>query len=599
MHPWTTLEEFLSEAEVEKELALEDEQRLQERKRDPLHKTRAAKFMKYLLNIEENQEKLSKDMQVFKKSLQTTRQSSTLVDRRTMLTRCIKAVEELRAIYMPGLLQLLVDKKLPTSHNSNAIPEEGKIWFPSLLVCGSGWVGCPKCQPDPDPVLHPDPTCRVKACMLIFKNANVRGQRDSGRSREVIDGIHQRANGWAEHYCRNRSVLLALLGPGDWELELQPLHNGDVRSYTDVARKKGPGRQGTNEEDAEKSGEEPMDGILELPWLHFSHEQFSKVPGWKKGATGLGLQDIHAQIALKEEEEAQKAQQDAQEGIREEEELCCNRSIGNTEFVMVMLEAEEHQLSIVQAQYWQAWLAKLRLVGGNQEKLGWQELHEKDVHCMLDLEDAEHWKKCKHHWVKQLIPVLGMSGEEGENTEEEEEEYEEGEVGEGYWLVSWIWIESDNTNLATDQLLHAGLRVEWSKGYARVQQWEEEAEIIPEEMQSTMVHWRRRRNDGRKGQRSLNLRVRKGWIGHRKRREDIAIGGEVAQEELQDLFQVAGEAEGESEDDDEWKDEKGDTRRKGNEGQEKEREEEEEEEEDDYDLEELANAGKYSANLDI
>ncbi|KAE9394197.1 hypothetical protein BT96DRAFT_958865 [Gymnopus androsaceus JB14] len=217
-HPWTTSEEFLSEAEVEKELALEDEQRLRERKRDPLHKTRAAKFMKYSLDIEENH---------------------------------IKTVEELRAIYMPGLLQLLVDKKLPTSHDSDAILEEAKIWFPSLLTTQEREHVCTEGLCDMEIRLR-----KARLCHTLW-NANVRGQRDSGRSQEVIDGIHQRAKG-------NRSALLALLGPGDWELELQPLHNGDVRSYTDVARKKGPGRQGTNEEDAEKLGEEPMDGILEV-----------------------------------------------------------------------------------------------------------------------------------------------------------------------------------------------------------------------------------------------------------------------------------------------------------------------------------------------
>ena len=45
----------LSEAEVEKELAAEDAQRLRNSGRDPLHKTRAAKFLKYALDIEESQ----------------------------------------------------------------------------------------------------------------------------------------------------------------------------------------------------------------------------------------------------------------------------------------------------------------------------------------------------------------------------------------------------------------------------------------------------------------------------------------------------------------------------------------------------------------
>ncbi|KAE9389225.1 hypothetical protein BT96DRAFT_1003441 [Gymnopus androsaceus JB14] len=84
-------------------------------------------------------------------------------------------------------------------------------------------------------------TLRVKTRMLIFKNANVRGQRDWGRSRDIIDGIHDR----------------------DWEKELLPLRNGDVQSYTDVQKKKGPGRRGTNEEGPDDEGEDSMDGVLE------------------------------------------------------------------------------------------------------------------------------------------------------------------------------------------------------------------------------------------------------------------------------------------------------------------------------------------------
>ncbi|KAE9382337.1 hypothetical protein BT96DRAFT_791181, partial [Gymnopus androsaceus JB14] len=178
-NPWATSEEFLTEAEVEKELALEDAQRLRESKRDPLHKTRAAKFLKYSLDVEENQEKLNSDMQAFKKSMQTTRQSSALVDRRTVLTRSIKGIEELRAIYMPGLLQLLEDKKLPVAHDSDSNPEEAKIWFPSSLtnrererVCSEELcdmevrLRTARCHDALQGLRH---TLRVKTRMLIFK----------------------------------------------------------------------------------------------------------------------------------------------------------------------------------------------------------------------------------------------------------------------------------------------------------------------------------------------------------------------------------------------------------------------------------------------
>ncbi|KAE9390806.1 hypothetical protein BT96DRAFT_832943, partial [Gymnopus androsaceus JB14] len=191
-NPWDTLEEFLSEAEVEKELAAEDAQQLRNSGRDPLHKTHAAKFLKYALDIEENQEKLKKDMVAFKKLQQTTCQLSALVDCQTILTQSIKGVEELWAIYMPGLVQLLTDKQLPTAHESDSAPEEAKIWFPSCLtaverdrVCTEGLYNMEICLHQVccyDALQGLCHTLHVKMWMLLFKHANIRGKRDSGRS---------------------------------------------------------------------------------------------------------------------------------------------------------------------------------------------------------------------------------------------------------------------------------------------------------------------------------------------------------------------------------------------------------------------------------
>ncbi|KAE9409053.1 hypothetical protein BT96DRAFT_932325 [Gymnopus androsaceus JB14] len=205
------------------------------------------------------------------------------------------------------------------------------------------------------------------------------------------------------------------------------------------------------------------------------------------------------------------------------------------------------------------------------------------------------WKHCR---VKQPVPMRGMGGEEGGNAEEEEEEYEEGEQRTSSYTLGYRW------NGAKDM-----------QGCGR---WEEEVEIIPEEMWRTIVllekkaewweeqaeipqfkgahaegasayayeqsdvcrllkvsfekRWERYK-DG-----LFVQKVRKGRKGHWKRREGFAIGGEAAQEELRGPSQFSVEAEGESEDDDGWEDEKGGTGRKGDEGQEEEEEEEEEEE---------------------
>lgn len=206
------------------------------------------------------------ELESFKKSLQTAKQSGTLLDRRNVLGRSIDAVEELRGVYMPGILQYLTDEQENMSRNPDCNPEDAKIWLPSTISeSARSWVGTEgltdievrlrnaRCRDALDGLRH---TLRVKSRMVQFKNTNVRGQRDSGRSREVIDGIHNRAKGFADKYRRNREALRKLIGPGTWENELRPLENSDVRGYSDVSRVKvGSGRRGINEEMPGMEGE--------------------------------------------------------------------------------------------------------------------------------------------------------------------------------------------------------------------------------------------------------------------------------------------------------------------------------------------------------
>ena len=57
----------------------------------------------------------------------------------------------------------------------------------------------------------------------------------------------------------------------------------------------------------------------------------------------------------------------------------------------------------------------------------------------------------------------------------------------GQYEISWIWLVPEsksevNTN-SSEQFFDKGLRVEWSKSQARKMRWEEEVQIIEEEMQ--------------------------------------------------------------------------------------------------------------------
>jgi len=79
-------------------------------------------------------------------------------------------------------------------------------------------------------------TLTIKSRMVMFKNKNVRGQRESTCSRSVIDRVHERARAQALKYRAAREAKYALCGGGAWEEVLQVLMDGDVRSYQDKNR---------------------------------------------------------------------------------------------------------------------------------------------------------------------------------------------------------------------------------------------------------------------------------------------------------------------------------------------------------------------------
>ncbi|KAE9407623.1 hypothetical protein BT96DRAFT_809180 [Gymnopus androsaceus JB14] len=98
---------------------------------------------------------------------------------------------------MPGLLQYLLDKKEPTSVEEDPKPEDAKLWLQSEieakfcdLVCVEGLLRMEErlqeshCFNALGSIRH---MLRVKTRLVLFKNSNIRGQRDSGCSRDLID----------------------------------------------------------------------------------------------------------------------------------------------------------------------------------------------------------------------------------------------------------------------------------------------------------------------------------------------------------------------------------------------------------------------------
>jgi hypothetical protein len=66
-------------------------------------------------------------------------------------------------------------------------------------------------------------------------------------------------------------------------------------------------------------------------------------------------------------------------------------------------------------------------------------------------------------------------------------------TSKGRFEMSWIWLvpqsNSEVDTNSTEQVFDEGLRVEWSKSQARKMRWEEEVQIIHEEMRRTIVYY--------------------------------------------------------------------------------------------------------------
>lgn len=264
--PYRTEGISLSEAQVQKELADEEETRLASGGA-ALHETSPSSFISMGLELEEAQRRI-RQMTKERGEGATPRQGASITELRNVLRTRIRNWERLRAVYMPGVLQLQTEMErssAPTPGSASTSPEDADLFLPSQIpplrreiVCAAGLhaieerLRIAQCYDALDGIRH---TLRVKSRMVIFKNKNIRGQRDGLRSRAVIDRVHQKARAYAAKYRSARKAVLALSGAGAWEASLQPLLDSDIRAYTDPDRiHKRTGRRGTVEEDEEAEG---------------------------------------------------------------------------------------------------------------------------------------------------------------------------------------------------------------------------------------------------------------------------------------------------------------------------------------------------------
>ncbi|KAK7019683.1 hypothetical protein VNI00_018005 [Paramarasmius palmivorus] len=438
LNPYHVEEEFISEEKALQELSIEEERRVQAGG-SQYHAISAPQFVVMALGILDTQDKLRQKVQDQKRE-GTIIQSRKLTDERNALRRRLQVFQDIQPIYMPGLLHHLEDTKQQEDTHSTQ-PEDVKLWLPSDLpasiinkICTPGMRAVEaklqraRCFDSLHGVRH---TLRVKSRMMLFRNTNVRGQRQSGKSREIVNRVVRRARWYTLRYRKARAAYHMLVGTGPWEKTLKPLRNEDVRSYCDPALVKiGSGRKGNDEEDKEEAvrleqlkdyqeviAEEERsdgDGELELPaeeldLIHPDRQQWEHRSKHGTGETRKELSWIWVSGGKIELEDG--ADENENEVLRSE--WCKSRARARRAQEEVLLVEEEMRRTLEflewRAQEWES-CAEVVMGWGEDEHEGSRAYALAQANVQRALKVAFHGE-----WKKTLVEV-----EESEELEEED-----------------------------------------------------------------------------------------------------------------------------------------------------------------------------------
>ncbi|KAF7343819.1 CxC2 domain-containing protein [Mycena sanguinolenta] len=149
----------------------------------------------------------------------------------------------------------------------------------------------------------------------------------------------------------------------------------------------------------------------------------------------------------------------------------------------------ESKIRLHSEKYQTAWEAMRKLSGGNEELVGWRVLKREDIRCMEDTEDLR--KKAKARAAREATRRQKTSEKRAHGMlpaeEDDDMEWEEdgGRGPENQRQISWIWVVAGTEG--TDAGLENGLRVEWSKAFARTRRWGEEIRLLEEEYRRVCI----------------------------------------------------------------------------------------------------------------
>jgi hypothetical protein len=206
---------------------------------------------------------------------QTLLQTTSLVERRTVLLKRIQRFREIQRLYMPGFDP--ADYTNTEHHNAadsgSTTPSTNvkntKLYMPSELSVLDRRKFCPnglasmedriRFAEASDSLENLRHHLRTRSFTNRFKIANVTGQIKNTHAREVQHRIDDKVRASELQYRRAREALKRLHGPGEWETALKVLEKSDVRALNERELNREEQdelyrlrqRLGTNTEDAE------------------------------------------------------------------------------------------------------------------------------------------------------------------------------------------------------------------------------------------------------------------------------------------------------------------------------------------------------------
>ncbi|KAJ8699112.1 hypothetical protein PTI98_002265 [Pleurotus ostreatus] len=160
----------------------------------------------------------------------------------------------------------------------------------------------------------------------------------------------------------------------------------------------------------------------------------------------------------------------------------------------ILIERNEDRIKLQTQKYQAAWRALTNM----SHDVGWPQLKQEHIRCMDDPDTLteRHTRLARQVEKDGVDTILVETGvKEGDvacdaQVEGETVGEERRVAKEGYRTISWIWVDGDYSEESMSDGMDTALRVEWAKAWSRVRRWEEEVDLLREEMRRTLVSLR-------------------------------------------------------------------------------------------------------------